>query len=335
MFIDYAQIEIASGKGGPGIISFHREKYMPKGGPDGGDGGKGGDVILVADSQLHTLMDYTYRRKYKAGNGKSGGSNNRTGASGKDLHIRLPMGTMVFDTDADELIGDLVEDGQRLIAARGGKGGLGNAHFKSPILRAPRKFTPGGESQARRLRLELKLLADVGLVGLPNAGKSTLLSRLSAAKPKIAAYPFTTLIPHLGIVRVGDYSSFVMADIPGLIEGAHLGKGLGDEFLRHIERTKVLLFLIDITSNDIRKDYHTLEEELAGFNPELMRKPRIIALNKADLLQNIPQEFNIQADMVISAVSGYNLERLKVMLFEKISACENPKVVNTMGDTTS
>ncbi|NQS99324.1 MAG: GTPase ObgE [candidate division Zixibacteria bacterium] len=318
MFIDTAQIEIASGKGGSGIVSFHREKFIPKGGPDGGNGGKGGDVILTADQKLHTLMDYAYKRKYKAGNGRPGGSNNRKGASGKDLKIRLPVGTIVFDRGTDELLGDLTADGQQLAAARGGRGGFGNAHFKSSINRAPRAFTPGEEGEYHSLRLELKLLADVGLVGLPNAGKSTLLSRLSAARPKIAPYPFTTLIPNLGIVKAGEYSSFVMADIPGLIEGAHQGKGLGDEFLRHIERTQILLFLIDITSNDIGRDYHTLENELESFDPALIKKPRLTALTKADLLSDLPQDFTLPVDIVISAVSGYNLLQLTGMLYDRL-----------------
>ncbi|MBC8205373.1 MAG: GTPase ObgE, partial [FCB group bacterium] len=239
MFIDTAEIEIKSGCGGSGLLSFRREKFLPKGGPDGGDGGKGGNVYFQANSQLHTLMDFRYKRNYRAGNGRPGGSCNKKGADGKDIIIRVPIGTIVFDADDNIPLIDLLEDGQIFLAAKGGKGGFGNAHFKSPINRAPRRFDPGKESENKRLRLELKLLADVGLVGLPNAGKSTLLSRISDAKPKIAAYPFTTLIPNLGIVRVDEYRSFVMADIPGLSMGANTGKGLGYEFLKQIERTKL------------------------------------------------------------------------------------------------
>ena len=323
MFIDTAEIEVESGRGGSGLLSFHREKFMPKGGPDGGDGGNGGDVVLAADKKLHTLMDYKYKRKYKARSGRPGGSNNRKGASGKNLKIRLPVGTMIFDRDTDELLGDLVENGHEIVVVKGGRGGFGNAHFKSSINRAPRKFTPGQDGEYRSLRLELKLLENVGLVGLPNAGKSTLLSRLSSAKPKIASYPFTTLIPHLGIVKAGEYSSFVMADIPGLIEGAHQGKGLGDEFLRHIERTQVLLFLIDITSNDIGRDYHTLENELESFDPALIEKPCLTALTKADLLSDLPQDFTLPVDIVISAVSGYNLPQLIRMLHNELKTAES------------
>jgi GTP-binding protein len=226
---------------------------------------------------------------------------------------------MVFDADTGELLGDLIEDGQGLLAAKGGKGGWGNAHFKTPTNRAPRKFTTGEEGEKRKLRLELKLLADVGIVGLPNAGKSTLLSRLSDARPKIADYPFTTLTPHLGIVKAGDTNSFIMADIPGLIEGAHIGKGLGVEFLKHIERTKILLYLIDITSADIDKDFQVLNNELKSFDPELLKKPNIVALNKADLVKDLTKKFSNKVDLVISAVSGYNLDKLITTLWEKLN----------------
>lgn len=323
MFIDTAEIEIESGAGGTGIISFHREKYMPKGGPDGGDGGDGGDVILIADRKLHTLMDYRYRRKYKAVKGRPGGPNNRKGASSRNLGIRLPPGTVVYDGESDEIIADLVEDGQCITVAKGGKGGRGNAHYATPTNRAPRKFQPGLPSEKRRLRLELKLLADVGLVGLPNSGKSTLLARVSEARPKIASYPFTTLIPNLGIVRTGEFENFVMADIPGLIEGAHQGKGLGDEFLRHIERTKVLLFLIDITSSNIGKDYRVLLEELESFDPSLLEKPQMVALTKSDLLSALPNEYSIPVDIVISSVSGYNIDKLKGILWKRLSETES------------
>jgi GTP-binding protein len=263
-------------------------------------------------------MDFRYKILYQAGNGKNGGSNNRTGASGKDCVIRVPLGTLIYLDDEEEPLGDLIEFGQKLLVAKGGKGGFGNEHFKSATMRAPRISTPGEAGEKINLRLELKLLADVGLVGLPNAGKSTLLSRISSAKPKIAPYPFTTLVPNLGIVRVGDMSHFTAADIPGLIAGAHSGKGLGDEFLRHIQRTKVLLFLIDITSNDIKKDFQTLWNELERYNPKLTEKPYLIVLTKADLLREIPLDFNLPVDLVISSISGYNIDNLVKMLWKEI-----------------
>jgi len=318
MFIDSAEIEITSGNGGSGLMSFFRARLNPRGGPDGGDGGKGGDVIISADPQLHTLMDTRYKHKYRAGNGKHGGANNCTGANGHNEIVKVPCGTMVFDADTEELLGDLTAPGQEIIAAKGGKGGWGNTRFKSAQNQTPRRYTPGLDGETSRLRLELKLLADVGLVGLPNAGKSTLLSKMSAARPKIAAYPFTTLIPNLGIVKSGNYTSFVMADIPGLIEGAHLGKGLGDEFLKHIERTKILLLMVDISSPDIGKDFATLEQELVEFNPDLAEKPKFYALTKADLLQDVPGSFSVPVDIVISSVTGYNLAELTEMLAKKL-----------------
>jgi GTP-binding protein len=325
MFIDTAEIEVQSGRGGNGIVSFHREKYLPKGGPDGGDGGKGGDVFIVADSRLGTLLDFRYRKQYKAGNGKNGGSNNRTGASGMDCYIRVPLGTLVYSEANEELLGDLIEEGQKVLLAKGGRGGLGNAHFKSPTLRAPRTCTLGEAGEIKTLRLELKLLADVGLVGLPNAGKSTLLSKLSSAKPKIAPYPFTTLIPNLGIVQYKEYSNFTVADIPGLIEGAHSGKGLGDEFLRHIERTRVLVFLIDITSIDLRKDFQTLWNELRQYDPGLTEKPHLVILTKVDLLSEIPSEFNLRVDLAISSVSDYNLDKLVALMWQALHGLNEVK----------
>ena len=316
MFIDTAEIEIQSGAGGSGLLSFHRARFQPKGGPDGGDGGDGGDVIVKADPQLHTLMDFRYNRKYKAGKGQPGGPGNRHGKNGRNCIIRLPAGTILFDAETGEVIADLVETDQKIVIAEGGKGGKGNARYKTSTNRAPRKFTVGYPGQKISLKLELKLLADVGLVGLPNAGKSTLLSRISDARPKIADYPFTTLIPNLGIVRLGDFSSFVAADIPGLIKGAHLGKGLGDEFLRHIERTKILLFLIDCTAVDIKKDYETLIDELNNFDPSLLKKPRLVAITKSDLLTESLSNFNVPVDLTISSISGDNLEELKGIIWD-------------------
>lgn len=328
MFIDSAEIEITSGDGGSGIISFYRTKLNPRGGPDGGDGGRGGDVVISADRSLHTLMDFRYRRFYKAGKGKNGSSNNKKGADGNTVYLKVPLGTMIIDADTDELLFDMTEDGQKFTAASGGKGGRGNTHFRTSTNQAPHIYQPGLEGENRKLRLELKLLADVGLVGLPNAGKSTLLANMSAARPKIAPYPFTTLIPNLGIVKTGSYSSFVMADIPGLIEGAHQGKGLGDEFLKHIERTKVLVLMVDITSADIRKDFDTLLNELESFDPGLLDKPRIYVLTKADLLENIPRKFSVKVDMAISAVSGHNLKKLTDRIVKELTNVESKNMGN-------
>jgi len=264
MFIDYARIKVESGKGGDGCISFHREKFMPKGGPDGGDGGSGGNVIALGNENINTLIDFRYSKIIKAPKGKNGGGNNRTGASGSDFYVNFPLGTIIYDiTDGKhEKIDEITVHGQKLILAKGGNGGRGNNRFKTSTHQAPRYAKPGGNAEYRELELELKLMADVGLVGFPNAGKSTLLSRVSEARPKIADYKFTTLEPSLGVVRIGEYASFVMADIPGIIEGAHDGKGLGIQFLRHIQRTKSLLFIIDINSVDPLNDYNILKEEL-------------------------------------------------------------------------
>lgn len=326
MFIDTAEIQVSSGNGGSGLLSFFHTKTKPLGGPDGGDGGDGGDVIIVAEKQLHTLMDTRYKRHYQAGHGKHGGDNNKTGGRGSHERIQVPAGTMIIEAETDELLGDLVEDGQEIIVAKGGKAGWGNARFKTATNRAPRKYTPGLDGETKKLRLELKLLADVGLVGLPNAGKSTLLSRISAARPKIAAYPFTTLVPNLGIVKFGTWSSFVVADIPGLIEGAHLGKGLGDEFLRHIERTKILLLLVDISANDIGKEFKTLEQELESFDKSLMKKPRLYALTKADLAAEVPAEFSFPVDVVFSSVTNFNIDRLLNLLVTELKAFDEPRM---------
>ncbi len=283
-FIDEAEIAVVAGDGGNGCVSFRREKYTPRGGPDGGDGGDGGNVYLVADPHIHTLLDYTYRRVFKAGRGKHGGSANKTGARGKDVIIPVPVGTQVYDADTGELLADLTVPGQKLLAARGGKGGRGNAAFATATRRAPRYAERGLPGERRRLRLVLKLIADVGLIGLPNAGKSTLLSRVSAARPKIAAYPFTTLTPNLGVVRVGD-ETFVMADLPGLIEGAHAGVGLGDRFLRHAERTRLLVHMLDAAAfeRDIMRDFEQINEELRLYSPTLAERPQLVALNKIDI----------------------------------------------------
>jgi GTP-binding protein len=283
-FVDRAEIVVRGGKGGDGCISFRREKYVPLGGPDGGTGGDGGSVFFAADKSLRTLLDFRYRRTYGAQKGANGSGKNRTGKSGEDLEVRVPVGTVIVDPGTEEIIADLDEPGQSVLVARGGKGGKGNASFATPTNRSPRIKEEGKPGEERMVVLELKLLADVGMVGLPNAGKSTLLSKISAARPKIAPYPFTTLSPNLGYVQVGDRGSFVVADIPGLIEGASEGKGLGIDFLKHIERTSLLLFVIDGSSEDPAEDLRTLRSELAGYGHGLATKPGLIALNKIDLL---------------------------------------------------
>jgi len=281
-FIDQAEIEVEAGKGGDGIVAFRREKYVPAGGPAGGNGGRGGDVILVADQNLQTLLDFRYAHHFQGENGGRGGPNNRTGADGDDRIIEVPCGTVIYDAHTDEIVGDLVEPGQRLCVAKGGKGGLGNKHFLSNRNRAPEYALPGLEGEKRTLRMELKLLAEVGIIGLPNAGKSTLISSLSAARPKVADYPFTTLIPNLGVVRKPNGDGTVFADIPGLIAGAHQGTGLGHDFLRHIERTRLLLHLIDATADDAIANYQIIQEELHAYGRSLPERPQILALNKVD-----------------------------------------------------
>ena len=292
-FIDLAEIEVEAGKGGDGIVAFRREKYVPAGGPAGGNGGWGGSVLLVAVENLQTLLDFKYSRRFTAENGKRGGPNNRTGANGSDRSIEVPCGTMIYDADTEELIGDLVENGQTLCVAKGGKGGLGNKHFLSNSNRAPEYSLPGLPGEIRKLRLELKLLAEVGIIGLPNAGKSTLISAVSSARPKIADYPFTTLIPNLGVVRKPTGDGTLFADIPGLIEGASAGVGLGYEFLRHIERTRLLLHVIDITSEDPIADYKTIQAELSAYGRGLAERRQIIAVNKIDAVDQEAIEENV------------------------------------------
>jgi GTP-binding protein len=287
-FVDEATISVQAGNGGNGCLSFRREKFVERGGPDGGDGGHGGNVYLVADEAINTLVDFRVARKFKAENGQPGAGRNKTGRSGEDLEVFVPCGTVVHEIDTDELIGDLTETGQRMMVAEAGHAGLGNTRFKSSINRAPRKTTQGTPGEKRHLRLELKLLADVGLVGLPNAGKSTLIRAMSAARPKVADYPFTTLHPNLGVVSVGPLQSFVMADVPGLIEGAAEGAGLGIQFLKHLQRTKLLLHLVDIapvnSDADPANEFRAIEQELVRFSKELSEKPRWLVLNKTDLL---------------------------------------------------
>jgi GTP-binding protein len=287
-FVDEATIEVIAGKGGSGSASFRREKYIQYGGPDGGDGGKGGSMILVAQSGLNTLVDFRHAKVFRAENGQSGRGRQMYGKGGEDNIINVPLGTLIYNVETDELMGDLVEEGQQLVVARGGKGGLGNLHFKSSTNRSPRKFTEGTTGEARELRLELKVLADVGLLGFPNAGKSTLISAVSAARPKIADYPFTTLYPNLGVVRVGMDSSFVIADIPGLIEGAAEGAGLGIQFLKHLQRTRILLHLVELEpldGADPAEQVLALAAELERFSADLAARPRWLVFSKSDLLE--------------------------------------------------
>jgi GTP-binding protein len=298
-FIDEATIEVHAGKGGDGIAAFRREKYVPKGGPSGGDGGRGGSVYAVADRNVNTLVEYRFARIHRARNGTNGQGSDCYGAAGEDITLVLPVGTMVWDAESGELVADLARHGQEVLMARGGKGGLGNLHFKSSTNRAPRQFTRGEPGESRRLRLELKVLADVGLLGLPNAGKSTFIRAVSAARPKVADYPFTTLHPNLGVVRVDVNRAYVIADIPGLIEGAAEGAGLGHQFLRHLARTRLLLHLVDIAplddGADAAADAHAIVEELRRYDDALYRKPRWLVLNKIDLLPEDERQARTQA----------------------------------------
>ncbi|GAB4254332.1 MAG: GTPase ObgE [Vicingaceae bacterium] len=324
-FIDYVKICCRSGKGGAGSASLRREKYVPKGGPDGGDGGRGGHIIVRGNKQLWTLLHLKYRKHIKAGNGQNGMKARKTGANGKDEILEVPLGTVAKDAETGKVLFEITEDGEEKILLEGGRGGLGNDHFKSSTNQTPRYAQPGEPGKEEWKILELKVLADVGLVGFPNAGKSTLLSTLSAAKPEIADYPFTTLVPNLGIVAYHDHQSFVMADIPGIIEGAHKGKGLGLRFLRHIERNSILLFLVPADSKDIKKEYHTLLNELEKYNPELLDKERILVISKADMLdeelkQEISKELKGMEFLFISSVARYNLDKLKDIIWKKLNA---------------
>ncbi|NMC42075.1 MAG: GTPase ObgE [Bacteroidales bacterium] len=323
-FVDYVRIFCRSGKGGAGSAHLRREKFVPKGGPDGGDGGRGGHIILRGNDQLWTLLHLKYHRHIFAGNGEPGGAQQSTGASGKDAVIEVPPGTIVRNAETGDFIMEITSNNEEKILFKGGRGGLGNTHFKSPTNQTPRYAQPGEPGIEASVILELKILADVGLVGFPNAGKSTLLSVITAARPKIADYPFTTLVPNLGIVSYREGKSFVMADIPGIIEGAHEGKGLGDRFLRHIERNSVLLFMIPCDSDDINREYEILLRELGSFNPELLHKKRELAVRKTDLIdeelagelrKNLPDLPRV----FISSVTGEGLDRLKDMLWKVLN----------------
>ena len=323
-FIDYVKIHCRSGKGGAGSKHFRREKYIAKGGPDGGDGGRGGHVIIKGNAQMWTLLHLKHQRHVKAGHGEGGSKSTSTGAEGEDVYVQVPLGTVAKDAETGETLFEITEDGEEQILAKGGRGGLGNNHFKNSTNQAPRYAQPGEDYEEAWRILELKVLADVGLVGFPNAGKSTLLSVVSAAKPEIANYPFTTLVPNLGIVAYRDHQSFVMADIPGIIEGAHEGKGLGLRFLRHIERNSVLLFLVPADSDDIAKEFETLLNELRQFNPELLDKDRILAISKSDMLDD-ELKAEIEKDLpdvpyiFMSSVAQQGLIELKDMLWNSIN----------------
>ncbi len=325
-FVDYVKIFGRSGKGGPGSAHLRREKFIPKGGPDGGDGGRGGNVILAGSSQLWTLLHLKFRKHIFAGHGGSGSLQTSTGADGEDVIIEVPLGTVVRNADTQEILFEITQEGEKKILVKGGRGGLGNAHFKSATFQTPRFAQPGEPSVEGWFILELKVLADVGLVGFPNAGKSTLLSVVSAARPRIDNYPFTTLVPNLGIVSYHEDKSFVMADIPGIIEGAHEGKGLGIRFLRHIERNAVLLFMIPADSNDIRKEYEILINELRMYNPELLDKRRVLAITKTDLLDSelmdeirptLPDDIPA---VFISSIANIGITTLKDLLWKAITA---------------
>ena len=321
MFIDYTQIDILAGNGGSGAVSFRREKFIPKGGPDGGDGGRGGHVIFKVDTNLHTLQDIRYRRRYKAENGHSGKGSNKTGKNGKDVVILVPAGSVIRKKGSKNIIVDLTFNGQNHIICNGGKGGKGNARFKTSTKQAPRQAQPGVEGESGVFEIELKVLADVGLVGLPNAGKSTLLSSISSASPKVADYPFTTLKPNLGIVKYGEYESFVMADIPGLIKGASLGKGLGYQFLKHIERNRIHIYLIDCMEEKPYDIYKTLKNELKNFNEDLIKKPSLICRTKSDLKQKLSSQWGDFNDKIydISSITKQGLNELIHSLVEVLN----------------
>ncbi|HEV2827952.1 MAG TPA: GTPase ObgE [Pyrinomonadaceae bacterium] len=310
MFIDRVKIHVRGGHGGNGVTAFRREKFVPRGGPSGGDGGRGGDVWIVADSSLNTLLHLRYNPEHIAERGRHGEGSNCSGRDGEDRTVRVPVGTQIFESTTGQLLQDLAADGARWLAAKGGRGGFGNSHFATSTNRAPRYHQMGSEGEELELQLELKLLADVGLVGFPNAGKSTLISTISAAKPKIADYPFTTLEPHLGVVDLGDFRTFVVADMPGLIEGAHQGAGLGDRFLRHIERTKLLLHLVDVSSasgRDAVADYVTVNHELRAYNPELAQRPQMVVATKIDALDEPERLENLKRQVVADGLPFYEI----------------------------
>jgi len=336
MFIDEARIYVKAGDGGNGCLAFRREKYVPRGGPSGGDGGRGGDVYMVANDQINTLLHFRFNPEHKAQRGRHGEGSDCTGQDGETIELQVPVGTVVYDEARGEKLHDFTHDGERVLVARGGRGGKGNARFATSTHQAPTEHEPGKPGQERRLRLELKLLADAGLVGFPNAGKSTLISRISAARPKIADYPFTTLEPNLGVVKMDDFRSFVVADIPGLIEGAHLGHGLGTQFLRHIERTKLLVHLVDVSDASGRQpveDFETVMRELASFSPELAQKPMLVVASKMDAAQDSERVVSLKRlteqhglpYLEISSATGLGIEALKHAIAERVLGGEKQK----------
>jgi GTP-binding protein len=345
-FVDEATIDVSAGDGGNGAVSFRREKYVPRGGPDGGDGGRGGSVWAVADRNINTLIDYRYARTFRAKRGENGRGADQYGRGADDIVLRVPVGTVVTDADTGQLVADLASDGARALVAKGGAGGLGNIHFKSSTNRAPRQSTPGEKGEQRRLRLELKVLADVGLLGMPNAGKSTLIRAVSAARPKVADYPFTTLAPHLGVVRVDVNASFVIADIPGLIEGAADGAGLGHRFLRHLARTRLLLHVVDIApidpDADPVRDAKAIVEELARYDPDLAAKPRWLVLNKLDLVPPDERDARVAAFVkayrwkgpvhAVSAATGAGCRELVFDIQRWLAANPPPQPVEATDD---
>ncbi|MGB9824016.1 MAG: GTPase ObgE [Candidatus Hydrothermia bacterium] len=310
-FVDLVKIEVKAGDGGDGMVHFLREKFKPFGGPDGGDGGDGGNIYAIGEKSLKTLLDFKYKRYYEAEDGGNGGPYNRAGKKGKDLFIKVPLGSVIYDDETGEVIGEILEHGQTLLLAKGGKGGRGNARFATPTQRAPRIAEKGTEGERKILRIELKLIADVGIVGFPNSGKTTLLNALVGTNAKVGDYPFTTLTPNLGVYQGEDGMRFALVDIPGIIQDAHKGKGLGLAFLRHIERTKVLVFLLDAAAGDPEGQYFKLLDEIRAYNPEILKKPRIAAVNKIDLVENVPS-LNLDCEVYyISALKGIGLEELK------------------------
>ena len=335
MFVDEATFTATAGDGGDGIVAFRREKYVPRGGPAGGNGGKGGDVVLVATTNCNTLADFRHKRHIKAKKGRNGGPNNMTGANGDDAIVEVPVGTLVYDEETGEELADLTEEGARLVVARGGDGGFGNSHFKTAKRRAPKHATPGFPGEERGVRLELKLIADVALVGYPSVGKSTIIAALSNARPKIADYPFTTLVPNLGVVPFGDFGEYVIADVPGLIEGAHEGHGLGIQFLKHIERTNLIVHVLEVTpqledhpdDRDPIEDFERLQNELREYNPEILERPAIVVLNKIDLPFASEREPGLREHfeglgypfLAVSAATGQNMTELKNRLGEAVS----------------
>ena len=335
MFLDEAKIYVKAGDGGNGCMAFRREKYVPRGGPSGGDGGRGGDVFMVANEHLNTLLHLSYNPEHKAQRGRHGEGSNCSGAEGFSIDVEVPVGTVVYDAATGERLHDFTQHGERFLVARGGRGGRGNQHFATSTHQAPTEHEPGKPGEERRLRLELKLLADAGLVGFPNAGKSTLISRISAARPKIANYPFTTLEPNLGVVKLDDYRSFVVADIPGLIEGAHLGAGLGIQFLRHIERTRLLVHLVDVseeTGRDPVADFHTVMRELESFSAELAAKPMLLVASKIDAAQDhgriaAVEELARERDLPFFRVSGVTGEGLEPLIYAMSERLLAPKPV--------